>query len=318
MHVVVGYSANLFSVGNSVLNQASIDTKKDNITIVIPTLNEAESVGPLIQELTSQGFDKILIVDGYSHDKTVEVASRSGAEVIMQNGRGKAGGLLTAFLIVSTPYLVVMDGDGSYNPADVSKFLPLMGTYDFVKGVRAKNENMPRLHKLGNDILTKTFDLLFGTSVGDICSGMYLLKTDIVRNLILEKHPMTVEQEIAAAIVQASGSITTVPIDYRKRSGGVSKTKTWRQGFRDLITNFDLARTHNPIMLFSAIATIVLIPALVLLGYATSLYLLMNQYHSGYFIAGLVLLVLGAQGLTVATIAALLRRVERKLSLGRS
>jgi dolichol-phosphate mannosyltransferase len=182
-----------------------------------------------------------------------------------------------------------------------------------VKGVRARNENMSNLHKLGNRIITKTFDLLFGTFIGDVCSGMYMLRTDLVKGLHLEKHPLSVEQEIAAEMVLSSGSMTTVPINYRKRVGGVSKVKTWRQGFRDLMTNFDLARTHNPIMLFSVIATLALIPAFGILGYASSLYLLLGQYHSGYFLAGLVLLVLGAQGFTVATIAAMLRRLDRRL-----
>lgn len=301
-------------INNEILNQVTIQAKKDQITVVIPTLNEEEAVGPLIEDLKSRGFGKIIVVDGYSKDRTVEVASRFGAAVVMQHGKGKSGALLTAFRAASTPYLVVMDGDGSYDPSDICKFLPLLGNYDFVKGVRTKNENMPRLHKLGNRIITKTFDLLFGTSIGDICSGMYMLRTGMVKSLHLEQHPMTVEQEIAAEMVQASGLITTIPINYRRRAGGVSKTKTWRQGFRDLVTNFDLARTHNPIMLFSAIATIVLIPAFGLLGYASLLYLFLHQYHSGYFLAGLVLLVLGAQGFTVATIAAMLRRIERKLS----
>jgi len=288
---------------------------RDQVTVVIPTLNEEEAIGSLIEEVTSQGFDKIVVADGYSKDRTVEVTSRLGAEVVMQHGRGKAGALLTAFNVVSTPYLVIMDGDGSYDPADISKFLPLLDSYDFVKGVRAVNGNMSGLHKLGNKVITKTFDLLFGTSIGDVCSGMYMLRTDAVRNLHLEKHPMTVEQEIAAEMVLAAGPITTVPINYRQRAGGVTKTNTWRQGFRDLLTNFDLARTYNPIMLFSVIGTMFLIPALGLLGYASLLYFVANQYHSGYFLGGLVLLVLGAQGVTVATIAALLRRIERKLSL---
>jgi dolichol-phosphate hexosyltransferase len=295
------------------LAQDSEARTKDEVTVVIPTLNEEEAVGPLIDEVKAQGFNKIVVADGYSRDRTVGVASDLGAEVLMQHGNGKAGALLTAFRVVSTPYLLVMDGDGSYDPSDIAKFLPLIGFYDFVKGVRARNENMSRLHRMGNTIITKTFDLLFGTFIGDVCSGMYLLRTEAVRNLHLEKHPLTVEQEIAAEMTQYAGPITTVPIGYRMRMGGTSKTKTWSQGFRDLLTNFDLARIYNPIMLFSAMATLILIPAIGVLGYALLLYLIFGAYHSGYFLAGLVLLVLGAQGFTVATIAAMLRRIERKL-----
>jgi len=175
---------------------------------------------------------------------------------------------------------------------------------------------MTRLHRLGNGIITKTFDLLFGTSLGDVCSGMYLLRTKTARELRLEKHPMTVEQEIAAEMVLIGGNTTTVPINYRKRLGGQSKTKTWRQGVRDLFTNSDLARTCNPALLFSFLAALVTIPAIGLLFYALVLNYVYQSFHSGYFLGSAILLVIGAQGLAVTTIAAMLRRMERKLSVG--
>lgn len=287
---------------------------RDQVTVIIPTFNEEEAIGPFIDEMKALGYHNILVVDAYSKDGTTKIASDHRAVTIMQHGRGKAGAFLTAFPRVTTPYLVVMDGDASYDPRDLEKFMPLMNSYDFVKGVRTRNGNMSRLHKLGNSIITRTFDLLFGTSLGDVCSGMYMMRTELVKGLHLEKHPMTVEQEVAAEMVMSCVRITTVPINYRKRMGGKSKTKTWRQGFRDLVTNFDLARTYNPVELFAFLATLVLIPAFIILGLAGWMYFVQGHYHSGYFLGGLVLLVLGAQGFTVATIAAMLRRIERKLT----
>ena len=283
-------------------------------TTAITTLSEQETVCPLIEEVRAQGFDNILVADGYSRDRTTKVATGLGVEVVFQHGKGKAGALLTAFQRVTTPYLVVMDGDGSYDPSDIQKLLPLMGTYDFVKGVRGKNENMSGVHWLGNRVITKTFDLLFGTSIGDVCSGMYMLRTGKVNDLHLEKHPLTVEQEIAAEMILSSGHTTTIPINYRKRAGGTSKTNTWRQGFRDLLTNFDLARTYNPILLFSFFAALAIVPAVGFLIYALVLNYAFGDYHSGYFLGSAILLVLGTQGLAVSTIAAMLRRIERKLN----
>lgn len=298
----------------TVAAQAGLAGQKEQLTIVIPTLNEEGSIGALIDEVKNQGFEKIMVADGYSHDGTARIARERGADVVMQHGQGKAGAMVTAFRAVPTRYLVVIDGDGSYDPADIRRFVPLIGEYDLVKGIRARNENMSGLHKFGNSIITKTFDLLFGTSIGDVCSGMYMLKTEKVKSLHLEKHPFTVEQEIAAELVVTSSRMTTVPIGYRKRTGGVSKVNTWRQGFRDLLTNFELARTHNPIMLFSVTASLFLIPSLGILAYALLLAVGLDQYHSGYFLTGLILLVLGAQGLTVATIGVMLRRIERRIT----
>ena len=50
--------------------------------------------------------------------------------------------------------------------------------------------------------------------------------------MTFEKHPLTLEQELAGQMVLSSSRITSVPINYRKRYGGKSKTNTWRQGFR--------------------------------------------------------------------------------------
>lgn len=91
--------------------------------MVVTTLSEQEMVDPLI-EVREQGFDKIMIAEGYSRDRTAEVAAGLGAGEVFQHGEGKAGALLTAFQRVTTPYVVVMDGDGSYDPFDILRCSP--------------------------------------------------------------------------------------------------------------------------------------------------------------------------------------------------
>ena len=287
---------------------------RDQVTVVIPTLDEEEAMGPLIDEVKAAEYNNILVVDGFSKDNTKKVADSRGVRFVLQEGAGKAGALATGFQNTSTPYVAVMDGDGSYVPSDLDRFLPSLARFDFIKGVRTWNGSMSRTHRFGNYIISTTFNLLFGTNIGDICSGMYVIDAELAKQLDFTKHPLTAEQEIIAQAVLSSAKITSVPINYRKRFGGKSKTNTWRQGFRDLITNFDLARTHNPILLFSFLAMFAILPALFFLGYALFLFLVNDNFHGGYVLAGLSFLVLGAQGFTVATIASMLRRIERKLS----
>ena len=295
-------------------SDVKLATTRDQVTVVIPTLDEEEAIGPVIDEVKDAGYGNILVVDGYSKDGTTGVVGSKGVKFVLQEGAGKAGALATAFQNVTTPYVAILDGDGSYAPRDLDRFLPSLARFDFIKGARNWKEGMPRTHRLGNYIITSTFNLLFGTNIGDVCSGMYVIKVELARQLVFSKHPLTVEQEILAQAVLASAKITSLPINYRVRFGGKSKTNTWRQGFRDLITNFDLARTHNPILLFSFLATLAFVPALVFLGYALFLFIVKGNFHGGYVLAGLSFLVLGAQGFTVATIASMLRRIERKLS----
>ena len=287
---------------------------RDQVTVVIPTLDEEEAIGSLVDEVKAAGYNNVLVVDGYSKDSTGKAVASRGVKFILQEGAGKAGALATGFQNAATPYVAVMDGDGSYVPSDLDRFLPSLARFDFIKGVRNWKESMSRTHRLGNYVITNTFNLLFGTNIGDICSGMYVIDAELTRQLDFSKHPLTAEQEIIAQAVLSSAKITSVPINYRKRFGGKSKTNTWRQGFRDLITNFDLARTHNPILLFSFLAMLAIVPALFFMSYALLLFLVNGNFHGGYVLAGLSFLVLGAQGFTAATIASMLRRIERKLS----
>src|SRR5579884_2086000 len=279
-------------------NHLSLEELRDNVTVVIPTLNEEEAIGPLLDEIKSAGYNKILVVDGYSEDRTARIAVEKGAQVIGQHGKGKTGAVLVARDVVDTPYFLLMDGDYSYDPKDIDRFVLHANGYDHIIGFRPRDSpHISRTHKLGNRILTMAFNLLMGSNVPDVACGMYLMRTEKVRQLVLTRFGFEIDQEIAAQML-TDGKVTYVPINYRQRLGK-AKAPTWRQGFRALLFIIGLGLRYNPILLFSI---------------AASLLLMLHQYHGGYFLAGLTLLVLGAQGFTVATIASMLRRIERKLS----
>ena len=284
----------------------------NDVTIVIPTLNEKEAIGRLIDEIKGQGYDKILVVDGYSEDGTPSLASARGALVVPQIGKGKSGAIIVARDVVTTPYFLLMDGDYSYDPADISRFLLHANGYDLIIGFRPKRSvNMSTTHRFGNWVLTKSFNILLGTNVPDVACGMYLLRTEKVKQINIEIHGFDIDQEIAAQML-ISGRVSYIPINYRERIGS-PKAPTWSQGFKALGTIFKMARHYSPMILFSLVASLAIIPGVLLLGYGGYLFLLRHQYHSGIFLGSLLFFVLGGQGLSVATIAAMLRRLDRKL-----
>lgn len=88
---------------------------KSEITTVIPTLNEEEGVGLVIDELRDNGIENIVVVNGGSTDRTREVAAARGAVVVMQEGKGKALAIKTALRYVKTPWMLVIDGDHTYD-----------------------------------------------------------------------------------------------------------------------------------------------------------------------------------------------------------
>jgi dolichol-phosphate mannosyltransferase len=285
---------------------------KDDVTVVLPTLNEEEAIGRVIQELKEAGYRNILVVDGYSTDGTAKVAESNGAFVVFQHSRGKCGAVETAIENVKTPYLLVMDGDCTYDPKDIESFLAHAERYDQIIGVRVRGrENIPLLNRFGNWLITKVFNVLMGTKLSDVCSGMYLLRTDVARGLELNGKGFDVEVEIAAQTA-ISGRVTEVPIGYRKRVG-CQKLNSWRHGFQILRAVFGLARTYNPTLLFSGFVALAVIPALFILGWVAFEVVFRGAWHSGFALIGLMLLVLASHGFTVATISVLLRRMEKRM-----
>jgi dolichol-phosphate mannosyltransferase len=82
---------------------------KDDVCVLIPTLNEKTTIGPLIRELQSLGYTKILVVDGHSTDGTPAIAAELGARVLTQNGKGKGAAMIEAFRQITEPYILMID-----------------------------------------------------------------------------------------------------------------------------------------------------------------------------------------------------------------
>lgn len=287
--------------------------RKDDITVVIPTLDEEDAIGHVISELKQIGYHNILVVDGYSTDGTAKVAESLGGFVLMQHSMGKSGAVETAIENVKTPYMLVIDGDCTYDPKDIDSLLLHGENYDQVIGVRLNGKkNIPRLNRFGNMVITKTFNTLMGTKLSDVCSGMYLIKTDVARQFELNSKGFDVEVEIAAQAA-TRGSVTEVPIAYRKRVGH-QKLSSWKHGFQIIRTIFRLARTYNPTLLFSGLVALTSIPALLLLGWVALEVLLNGVWHSGYALVGFLLLILAFQSITVSTISIMLKRMEKRIA----
>jgi len=104
--------------------------EKDQVCILIPTLNEAPTIGPLIREFRDLGYSHIFVIDGNSIDETRSIASREGARVEVQSRKGKGNALIEAFSLIEEPYILMIDGDGTYSPQDAEKVLePLSRGY---------------------------------------------------------------------------------------------------------------------------------------------------------------------------------------------
>jgi glycosyltransferase involved in cell wall biosynthesis len=295
--------------------QAS-ELDRDSVTIVLPTKNEEQAVGSVIDEVRSCGYSKIVVVDGHSTDRTVQIARSKGVEFVLQHGRGKRDAVLTALRVARTKYSLLMDADMTYDAHDIDNLLSHMRGYDQVVGIRVPQpEAMSSLHVFGNRFLTRVYNLLFGTRLSDVLSGMYLLDTEFARTLQFELGELTVEQEILAQTT-AIGRVGELPINYRRRLGK-AKTHTWRQGIRDLLAMISIARRYSPVLLFGLTSILAIIPAAIVLLWVLLQSLRGDIFHVGYATLALFLFVIAAQGFTVSSLSLsmklTLRQFERRL-----
>jgi dolichol-phosphate mannosyltransferase len=229
--------------------------------------------------------------------------------VIYQHGIGKAGAVKTAIESVKTPYMLFMDGDHTYDPKDIWRLLNHADHYAHVIGARDKR-HIPSLHRLGNWVISKTFSMLFGVNISDVCSGMYLLETEEARKYKLREPGFMVEIELAACSA-SNDTLTEVPITYRPRVGK-GKLSAWH-GFSILSAAFTLARRYNPILLYSSLAGLCIIPAGIILGWVTLERLMTGIWHSGWSLLGVMLLLVAAQAFTLAGVSILTRHSEERL-----
>lgn len=290
-------------------NGVYISLAKDQVTVVIPTLNEAEAISKVLQEVKEAGYRNVLVVEGYSKDKTAEKVHQNGARLTYQHSPGKAGAVITAIEHVETPYMLFMDGDCTYDPKDIWRLLNHAEHYSHVIGARDKR-NIPLLHRLGNWVISKTFSLLFGVSISDVCSGMYLIETKVAREYRLRETGFAVEIELAACSA-AGEDVTEVPISYRPRVGE-GKLNAWH-GFSILFAAFILFRRYNPIFLYSGLTALSVVPATIILGWVALELLTTGIWHSGWVIIGVLLMLVAAQALTLASVSILTRHSEERL-----
>jgi dolichol-phosphate mannosyltransferase len=283
---------------------------KGNVTVVIPTLNEAGAISEVIEEVKTEGYQNILVVDGYSTDRTDRIAFGNGAKLVYQHGIGKAGGVKTALEAVKTPYVLFMDGDGTYDPKDIWRLLNHADNHAQVIGARDRR-HIPQLHRLGNWMISELFSLLFGVRVTDVCSGMYLLDASRAGGHNLEESGFAAEIELAAQTASMQ-ELTEVPINYRPRIG-TRKLKTWSDGHAILSSAFKLALRYNPVFMYSGLTTLTIIPAGSILLWVLWEWLATDVWHSGWALLGTILLFVAAQAFTLMSVSLLTKHAERRL-----
>lgn len=295
-----------------------IETNLRELSVIIPVRNEEKAIGFVLDEILSLGiFPKnVVVVDGGSTDKTAEIARSRGVVVVAQDGKGKADAIKTGLKYISTPYVLVIDGDGTYPVEYVPRLLATakLDNCDLVIGVRLQGrESQKFIFKLGNRILTTFFNILFGVKLRDILSGMYLAKSDKLRKVDFEMKGFSVESEIVAHFASLS-SVCEEIIEYRPRIDPNAKKLKIFHGFKIAIDTIRLTWRYNPAFLVFILGSLILVP-----GIALGVWVGYNYFFVGinYYMKGLVAIMLtlaGFNSLIAAIVTLYAKRAEIRLN----
>ncbi|MEN3051738.1 MAG: glycosyltransferase family 2 protein [Candidatus Methanosuratincola petrocarbonis] len=286
------------------------EIKPEDVTVVVPTLNEEGAIGGVLRELKESGYSNIIVVDGGSTDRTVEIAKDEGVPVLMQEGKGKSDAVKTAVPYIPTPYALIMDGDHTYDPGCIAKMLRRGDYWDEVIGVRER-ENIPILHRFGNWAITKLFNLLFDTSLHDVCSGMYLIRTEFLREFDFSASGFSLEVGLAAHTASVSRRITEERVCYRKRIGKPKLRSL--HGFKIVADSLKLAWSYNPAFLIFLLSSLLLVPSSFILAWVAYRYFLFGVSHFVWAIIGSVGIGVGLISLLFSLLSLFIKRVEYRL-----
>lgn len=234
----------------------------DEIAVLIPCFNEAETIGKVVKDLKDVLPDaKIYVYDNNSTDETVKIATSAGAIVRHEHLQGKGNVIRRMFREINAKCYLIIDGDNTY-PADFAKKmvdLVLIDKVDMVVGDRLSStyfrENKRRFHNFGNSLVRTSINRLFRSNIKDIMTGYRAFSYQFVKTFPVMSRGFEIETEMSIHAVDKNMYIKNVIIDYRDRpEGSVSKLNTYRDGIKVIHTILKLYRCYKPMEFFSIIS----------------------------------------------------------------
>jgi dolichol-phosphate mannosyltransferase len=202
---------------------------KYSADVIIAALNEEEGIGPTLSEISQNiSPNQVLVVDGHSQDRTVEIAKDLGAHVLFQDGLGKGDAISKAVRYIDSDvdYVVVTDADFTYPAEHIPEMIQILQNHpnvDMVCGNRfngyAEESELHNLFYFGNKLLALSHSLLNGVNLQDPLTGLRAIRAEILKEWHVKSKGFDVEVELNNEVERRDFGIVEVPIIYRKRLG---------------------------------------------------------------------------------------------------
>lgn len=227
-----------------------------DVTLIIPALNEAGCIGPLLGELPTGLVQQVVVVDNGSTDDTAGAARRAGAQVVREPRRGYGFACAAGVAAAHGNVLAFMDGDGSFVPAELGTLLaPIAaGTADLTLGTRMRRGMvpgaMPPHQRVGNQLVAGLTRRLYSIELTDL-GPFRAIRRDLLESLHMREQTYGWPIEMIVKAARQHARIVEQPVSYRPRMAGQSKVGGTVRGtvlatYRILYTTMRYAISGSP------------------------------------------------------------------------
>ena len=245
-------------------------TKKEpnkKIAVLIPCYNEELTVEKTVTDFKKALPDAdIYVYNNNSKDRTKELAIKAGAIVKDEYKQGKGAVVRSMFRDIDADVYIMVDGDDTYPAEEVEELIKpvLEGRADMVIGDRLSStyytENKRPFHNFGNSLVKGLINFLFKSNLNDIMTGYRAFSKKFVKCMPVLSDGFQIETEMTIFALTSNMLVVNVPITYRDRpEGSESKLNTFSDGFKVLLTLFNLFKDNRPFLFFGSISIIIFI-----------------------------------------------------------
>ena len=246
-----------------------VNKKETNakIAVLIPCYNEELTVEKTVGDFKKAlpGAD-VYVYNNNSKDKTKELAIKAGAIVRDEYKQGKGAVVRSMFRDIDADVYIMVDGDDTYPAEEVDNLIKpvLEGKADMVIGDRLSStyytENKRPFHNFGNSLVKGLINFLFKSDLNDIMTGYRAFSKKFVKCMPVMSDGFQIETEMTIFALTSNMLVVNVPITYRDRpEGSESKLNTFSDGFKVLLTLFNLFKDNRPFLFFGSISIIIFI-----------------------------------------------------------
>jgi glycosyltransferase involved in cell wall biosynthesis len=197
--------------------------------VIIAALNEAPGIGLTIAEMKyTLGDISVLVVDGRSSDRTVEIAKNLGAKVVFQDGIGKGDALAKGlnYADLNMNYIILTDADYTYPAEYVPAMIKILEENPLVGMVCGNRLNgyvdkdvQQGVFRVGNLLLAFAHNMLNGVPLQDPLTGLRVIRSEALRGWRVKSKGFDIEVELNHTVERRGFTIKEIPISYRTRLG---------------------------------------------------------------------------------------------------